>query len=187
MRIATIVVVTVIGVSIISIAVFGPYATDRAAPVLANAVVSSWRNPLCALHLTRGYSCQHCSLHNLDQNFQIQLTASLSNKSIALIGDSRIRYLFAYVRSLVDGRYVILKKSRLGFNGTLYWDAQRNIQLAYYIRRYPDEAMRALLHEWSVSANVNGIPHYVIMETGAVCICSLYPNTPVLSCAILSL
>ncbi|XP_055329914.1 uncharacterized protein LOC129582426 [Paramacrobiotus metropolitanus] len=165
------VVVACIGVYMISLVVIGPDATDlndtTALINLSNPLLPNWRNPLCALHLTRGQPCQHCSMDNLHRNFDNQLTETLSNKSIALVGDSRIRYMFAYMRSMLDGRQVILKKSRENFNDTLHRDAQRNIQLAYYIRRYPDEAMRALLHEWRNATDANRIPHYVIMETGA--------------------
>ncbi|XP_055345295.1 N-acetylneuraminate 9-O-acetyltransferase-like [Paramacrobiotus metropolitanus] len=122
----------------------------------------AWRFPLCTAYLTNADYCQKCSLRNLDHNFKEQLRRSLSNTSLAFIGDSRIRHMFAYLRSLLDGRHVVLKET---INDTLHWDEPRQFQLSFYARLYPDTAMRALVREWR--NGTRPLPHYVIMETGA--------------------
>ncbi|OWA52657.1 hypothetical protein BV898_17104 [Hypsibius exemplaris] len=122
-----------------------------------------WAYPICReyLDIKSPTSGKQCAWDKLTDSFKVHLR-QLENVPVALVGDSRMRHMFTYLKSLLDHRHF---KFRDSFNDTSYRDPGRNITLNYYARWFPNHDTLSLLQKWEDHPKT--APPIVFFECGA--------------------
>ncbi|XP_055336589.1 uncharacterized protein LOC129587039 [Paramacrobiotus metropolitanus] len=101
-------------------------------------------HPLCVDYLLNMQRSENaCAFGDLNKTLP-SLKAGLFGKSVAFLGDSRMRDLFSYIRSLLSGATFHPKQF---YENVLYHDRLTKTKLEFYWCRFPEEG-RQIVAQW---------------------------------------